>query len=106
MAQKKKQRGAAARTLGQVGLGIMGSAFANHLRAAGFDIIGFDPDAKRQAALKRLGGRVARSAAAVASECEVLITSLPSLAAVESAFFGQGGIAEGAAAGTIVIEAS
>ena len=32
--------------VGQVGLGIMGGAFAKHLLAAKFGVIGFDPDKK------------------------------------------------------------
>jgi L-threonate 2-dehydrogenase len=92
--------------IGQVGLGIMGGAFARHLRAANFDVTGFDPDRTRTAALKKLGGRPERSAAAVARANTVLITSLPSIAAVENAFFGATGILGGASRGTIVIETS
>ena len=92
--------------VGQVGLGIMGGAFAKHLLAAWFDVVGYDLDAKRRAALKRLGGTPAKSIAEAASRTRVLITSLPSVAAVEAAFFGAGGIAVSAAAGTVVIETS
>lgn len=92
--------------VGQVGLGIMGGAFAKHLRAAQFAVCGFDPDRKACAALKARGGEVAQSAAAVARACHVIITSLPSIKAMEAAFFGKEGIAAGAKKGTIVIEAS
>ncbi len=84
----------------------MGGAFAKHLRAAGFEVAGFDPDTRRRAQLKRLGGRVLASAAAVATHARVIITSLPSVAAMEAAFFGRDGIAAKARRGTIVIEAS
>ena len=84
----------------------MGGAFAKHLRAAGFEVAGFDPDTRRRAELKRLGGRPAGSAAAVAARARVIITSLPSVAAMEAAFFGRDGIAAKARRGTIVIEAS
>lgn len=92
--------------VGQVGLGIMGGAFAKHLRAAGFDVIGYDPSRKAMTALRRLGGISARSPAEVAARSRALITSLPSPAAMESAFFGKDGIASGARPGTAVIEAS
>lgn len=92
--------------VGQVGLGIMGSAFAKHLRAAGFAVIGYDPSRKAVATFERLGGIAVRSPAEVAARCRVLITSLPSPGAMESAFFGDGGIAAAARAGTTVIEAS
>ncbi|MCW5603427.1 MAG: NAD(P)-dependent oxidoreductase [Burkholderiales bacterium] len=43
---------------------------------------------------------------AAAAECDVLITSLPSIRAAEAAFFGKNGIAAGAKRGSIVIETS
>jgi len=84
----------------------MGGAFAKHLLAAGFEVAGFDPDSRRRAELKRRGGRPLASAAAVAAPASVIITSLPSVAAVEAAFFGRDGIAAKARRSTIVIEAS
>lgn len=84
----------------------MGGAFARHLRAAGFAVSGFDPDRRRRVELKRLGGRPMASAAAVAARAGVIITSLPSVAAVQAAYFGRDGIAAKARRGTIVIEAS
>ena len=98
--------GRAAQVVGQVGLGIMGGAFARHLRAAGFDVYGFDVDANRRAELKTLGGRVGRTAGEVSSSAPIVITSLPSIEAVDAAFFGKDGLLDGAPPGTIVIEAS
>ena len=96
--------------VGQVGLGIMGGSFARHLLQAKFGVIGFDPDKKACATLIARGGDAAKSAAAVARECEVMITSLPSVKACEAAFFGADGIVAGAGnaskKGVIVIEAS
>jgi 3-hydroxyisobutyrate dehydrogenase-like beta-hydroxyacid dehydrogenase len=84
----------------------MGGAFARHLRAAGFEVLGFDPDARRSTELKKLGGKPAKTASDVSSNASVVITSLPSIAAIDSAFFGKNGLLDGAAPGTIVIEAS
>jgi putative dehydrogenase len=92
--------------IGVVGLGIMGGAFAKHLRAARFDVIGYDVAAAKRTALRKLGGVAASSSAGVAATARILITSLPSLAAFEAALFGKDGIAAGARKGTIVIEAS
>jgi 3-hydroxyisobutyrate dehydrogenase-like beta-hydroxyacid dehydrogenase len=94
------------RTVGQIGLGIMGGAFARHLLAAGFNVIGYDIVPAAMRAITRAGGRTARSCAEVAARARVLITSLPSPAAMEEAYFGKEGIAAGARPGTIVIEAS
>lgn len=92
--------------IGQIGLGIMGGAFAKHLLDAGFDVTGYDPERKRRDELKRRGGRPAASCAAVAARCGTLITSLPSIKACETAFFGKNGIADKARRGAIVIETS
>ena len=92
--------------VGQVGLGIMGGSFAKHLLSAKCGVIGYDPDKKASAALVANGGYSVASAAEVARQTMIIITSLPSYKAMEGAFFGKGGIAEGARKGTIVIEAS
>lgn len=84
----------------------MGGAFARHLLADGFQVAGFDIDPKRRTALKKLGGHAAASAAAVSGRCPILVTSLPSIAAVNAAFFGKGGITDTARRGTVVIETS
>ena len=93
-------------TVGQVGLGIMGGAFARHLLASGHKIVGYDVAPAALRMLARTGGRTADSGAAVAAQTKIIITSLPSPKAMEEAFFGKRGIAEGARPGTIVIEAS
>jgi L-threonate 2-dehydrogenase len=71
-------------TVGIVGLGIMGSAMANALMGAGYRVIGYDVRAKPRQHLKRAGGRCMPSCSAVARNVEVLITSLPSVAALDN----------------------
>ena len=101
-AEPRRRRG----TVGQIGLGIMGGAFARHLLAAGYNVIGYDISPAAVSAFTRGGGRAARSCAEVAARAPVMITSLPSPAAMEEAYFGKDGITAGARAGAIVIEAS
>lgn len=93
--------------VGLVGLGIMGSAYARHLIEAGFPTIGFDVAADALRAYQALGGVAAASPQAVAAQSEVLIAALPSIAALEAAFFAGDGIAAGARAAPnlIVLEA-
>lgn len=64
--------------VGIVGLGIMGSAIATNLVAAGFSTCGYDRRARRRNELARSGGRAARSAGEVARRSPIVITSLPS----------------------------
>jgi 3-hydroxyisobutyrate dehydrogenase-like beta-hydroxyacid dehydrogenase len=92
--------------VGIVGLGIMGSAYARHVLAAGFPTIGYDivPDALRR--FTALGGSAASSPRALAERVDVLLTSLPSTAALESAYFGTDGIVPGVRSGLVVLETS
>jgi 3-hydroxyisobutyrate dehydrogenase-like beta-hydroxyacid dehydrogenase len=89
--------------IGIIGLGIMGGAFARHLAAEGWTVIGFDIDAARIAEARAAGVEVAGGAAAVAEAASAIITSLPTpAAALEVAR----AIATVEAKGRIVAEAS
>ena len=72
------------RSVGVIGLGIMGSAMSVNLLKAGFAVHGYDIVAARRSSLRRIGGRAARSAADVASKAAVVITSLPSSEALHA----------------------
>jgi L-threonate 2-dehydrogenase len=79
------------RSIGVIGLGIMGSAVARHLAAVGREVIGFDIDAARAQVVAGPRFRKAASPAAAAEEADLLLTSLPtedSLAAVVDAILG------------------
>lgn len=69
--------GAVIKRAGLVGLGLMGRAFARRLRAAGWEVVGFDlaPACRTQA--RKLGVRIVRSNAAVFRECDRVLLSLP-----------------------------
>jgi 3-hydroxyisobutyrate dehydrogenase-like beta-hydroxyacid dehydrogenase len=92
-----------AATVGVIGLGIMGGAMAANLLEAGFRVVGYDlvPAARR--ALKRAGGVAARSSADVARRAGVVITSLPSVAALAAV---SAEIARAKRKGLIVLETS
>ncbi|MGH6665419.1 MAG: NAD(P)-dependent oxidoreductase [Pseudolabrys sp.] len=69
-------------TVGIVGLGIMGGAFAKNLSAAGWRVVGFDTNAVRRREAARAGVEIARDAAAVAATVPTILTSLPKPAAL------------------------
>jgi putative dehydrogenase len=71
------------RTVGIVGLGIMGGAIARNLVDRGWQVIGFDIDAARRAELARANVTIASDVDQVARDAPVIMTSLPSPAAVE-----------------------
>ncbi len=68
--------------VGVVGLGIMGGAFAQNLRAAGWQVIGYDVAAARRRVLKRQGVEIAADAGELARQAATIIVSLPKPAAL------------------------
>ena len=68
--------------VGMIGLGIMGSAMSANLVKGGFEVHGYDivPAARRKLAAP--GGKPCRSVTEVAKRCEIIVTSLPSSAAL------------------------
>jgi L-threonate 2-dehydrogenase len=70
-------------TVGVVGLGNMGGSFAKHLAAAGWRVLGFDPDAGRSRAAKKAGVEIAPDVKALAAAVPVIILSLPHTGALD-----------------------
>ncbi len=64
-------------TVGVVGLGIMGGAFAKNLVRAGWRVIGYDISAARRREAARAGVTIASSALNVAEQTPTILTSLP-----------------------------
>ena len=64
-------------TVGVIGLGIMGGAFAKNLVATGWRVIGYDISAAKRREAQRAGVEVANDAAAVAAAAPIILTSLP-----------------------------
>jgi putative dehydrogenase len=71
------------KVVGIVGLGIMGSAIARNLVERGWQVVGYDLDAARCAEMARANITIATDAMQVARDTPVIMTSLPSAAAVE-----------------------
>ena len=64
-------------TVGVIGLGIMGGAFAKNLVTAGWRVVGYDPNPARRREARRAGVDLANNAAEVASAVPIILTSLP-----------------------------
>lgn len=95
-----------AECVGIVGMGLMGQAFVHHLLRSGFKVQGYDIDAKRMAQLHERGGTPVESPAAVARGARWVITSLPTSDIVREAVLGANGVAQDAAQGLILADAS
>ena len=72
------------KTVGIVGLGIMGGAIARNLVDRGWRVIGFDTDAAKRAELRAAKVIIADSVEQLTRDAPVIMTSLPTPAAVES----------------------
>ena len=92
--------------IGVIGLGIMGGAIARNLVAVGQEVCGYDPDPDRQREAAANGVDVLESAAAVAARASIALTSLPSVAALESVTDELADLPSSDGAGLIVAELS
>ena len=63
--------------IGLIGLGLMGSAIAERLLAAGHTVVGWDVSPKARAAFKKIGGTLATNTTDVFSRCDQILLSLP-----------------------------
>ena len=83
-----------------LGTGIMGSAMARNLAAAGLSTTGWDRSEQAVAPLLAAGARAAGSAAEAVRDAGVVITMLSTAEVVESVVFGEG-VAEAFARGAV-----
>ena len=79
-------------TIGLIGIGLVGTALAENLLAAGYQVIGFARSEASREKLVRLGGRAAAAPAAVAAEASRVILSLPDSDVVDQIVSAPGGL--------------
>ena len=94
------------RTIGFIGLGLMGSAMTKNLMAEGFAVCGYDinPDRMREFAAR--GGTPADSPADAARGADVVMTSLMTAEIVADVLKGERGALGAMRPGTFVIDTS
>ena len=96
----------AVRTVGFVGLGIMGGPMAANLVKAGFDVMGYNRSRGKVDRLVEAGGRGAASAAEAARDRDVVISMLPDSPDVEGFALGDTGALALARPGSLYIDMS
>ena len=89
-----------------LGLGTMGAAMAANLARAGFTVTGWNRTPGRAPELEASGIAMARSAAVAVADAEIVVICVSDTPDVEAVLFGPGGLVEGAAPGTLVIDCS
>ena len=78
--------------IGLVGLGLVGTAMAERLKADRFNVVGFDIEKVKCEQLERLGGQAVDNPAQVAEQADRIILSLPDTDVVLQVVEGPGGI--------------
>ena len=97
----------AGRSVGFIGLGIMGSRMAASLRRAGFELSVYNRTRERADAwAAEHGGRVAASPREVADGADVVVTMVVDGSQVDHVLLGDDGAAHGASEGTLFVDMS
>jgi len=92
--------------IGFIGLGIMGKPMAKNLLKAGYELMVSDLNQDAVAELASAGARKAESSAALARECDVILTMLPNSPQVKQVVLEEGGLIEVMRAGQVLIDMS
>jgi 3-hydroxyisobutyrate dehydrogenase-like beta-hydroxyacid dehydrogenase len=90
------------RKIGFVGVGKIGLPICEHLIKNGYIVVGYRRSSLED--FEELGGVVARSAADVGAQAEIVFTCLPNDQALEDVVCGGDGLLESARPGQIVVE--
>ena len=90
---------------GFIGLGVMGSPIAGHIKRAGYEVTVFNRSEKKAAAWQKLyGGEIANSPAELAENCDMVFLCVGNDEDVEEVITGKGGVLESIGPGGIIID--
>jgi 2-hydroxy-3-oxopropionate reductase len=92
--------------LGFIGIGYMGRPIVQRLLESGFKVTAYDRNRSKAEELTRFGGTAAESIAELSSNCDVVLTCLPSDEAVLQVYRGPGGVFAHAQRGALIIDMS
>ncbi|WP_031404775.1 NAD(P)-dependent oxidoreductase [Geobacillus vulcani] len=92
------------KTIGFIGLGVMGKSMARHLLKAGYPLLAYTRTKEKAEDLLQEGAVWKETVADLAREADVVMTMVGYPHDVEQVYFGEGGILENARPGTYVID--
>lgn len=95
-----------AKTIGFIGLGIMGQGMAANIQAHGFSLIVWNRTRHKMQKLVRQGAEPAEHPADLAAKSDAVIVCVSDEAAVEKVLFGPEGVCAGARPGTLIMDMS
>lgn len=94
------------KSIGFIGLGIMGRGMVDNLMRAGFDLSIWNRTAARMTPFAERGARAASSPREVAAQSDIIITCVSDTPDVEQVILGEDGVIHGASTGDLVIDMS
>ena len=94
------------KTIGFIGVGIMGKPMAKNLIKAGYSLIVYDVVPEPMKEVAAAGAEEGKSCKDVAARSDVIITMLPNSPDVRVAVLGDDGVLDGARSGSILIDMS
>lgn len=94
------------KTIGFIGLGIMGKPMSLNLIKAGYSLVVMDRNREAVKELQAAGAKAAASPKEVAGQADAVITMLPNSPQVKEVVLGENGVIEGIKAGAVVIDMS
>ncbi|MDX9826122.1 MAG: NAD(P)-dependent oxidoreductase [Spirochaetia bacterium] len=92
------------KTIGFIGLGVMGNSMAGHLLSAGHRLIVHTRSPAKAKALLDRGAEWAESPAALAPRCDVIVTMVGLPSDVEEVYMGENGLLAHARKGALLID--
>jgi 2-hydroxy-3-oxopropionate reductase len=94
------------KTIGFIGLGIMGKPMAKHLLKAGYPMFVYNRTSGKARELVDMGAHQVSSPQEVAKNAEIIFTIVSDSPEVEQVILGPSGVIKGAKAGSVVIDMS
>ena len=94
------------KTIGFIGLGIMGTPMAGHLIKAGHKVIGYDVVPVSVERAVAVGAEAGTSPRNVASKADVVISMVPDSPDVEKVYLGEDGVLAGVKPNTLLLDMS
>ncbi|VBB05328.1 Hypothetical protein LUCI_0535 [Lucifera butyrica] len=90
--------------VGFIGTGVMGKSMAAHILRAGYPVVVYNRTAAKTADLVSMGAQAAADVAALATQCNVIITMVGYPSDVEEIYLGERGILQFAKAGSYLLD--
>jgi 2-hydroxy-3-oxopropionate reductase len=94
------------KTIGFIGLGIMGNPMAKNLLKAGYSLTVYDIVPEKVEELVKAGATAGASSKDVAAKSDLIITMLPNSPEVKEAVLGKDGVLDGARSGCVLVDMS